>query len=64
MGGIRRGGLWVSQGQQKAVNYPGSDRRGVVITERKDIKTKLDCTKSERIQNRIKAQYRQKDKEE
>ena len=33
------------------------------IDERKEIKTKLDSTKSERIQNKIREQYRQKDKQ-
>ena len=34
-----------------------------VIDERKEIKTKLDSTKSEKIRNRIREEYDQKDKE-
>ena len=34
-----------------------------VIDERKEIKTKLDITKSERIRNKIREQHRQKDKQ-
>ena len=51
-------------GFQKGKSKPWiSQQTWKVIDERKEIKTKLDSTKSERIWNKITEQQRQKDKQ-
>ena len=51
-------------GFQKGKSKPWiSQQTWKVIDERKEIKKKLDSTKSERIRNKIREQHRQKDKQ-
>ena len=58
--GVSRGDTWVPKRQEQALDQQAEWK---LIEERKEIKTKLDSTKSERIWNRIREVYRQKDKE-
>jgi hypothetical protein len=51
-------------GYRKGKNKPWiSENTWKLINERKVIKTRIDSTRSERIQNRLKAEYKEKDKE-